>query len=441
LHNTEDRNRAGFRNVLEEIKNPALLQLALLLHDVGKGRGRGHVSRGTRLAAKICARLQLKEPDAHKVVLLVNRHVTMSHIAQRRDLNETRVITEFARAVESLDVLNMLLLLTYADLNAVGPGVWTEWKATLLWDLYRRTRKLLTGTDTPVDDAAEIAQYKQQIAALAPSLPVSEIERHLALLPDRYRRVTTAAVAAAHMQMAEKVRREPVVLSWERQNLPSTKLTVCTGDRHALFADLAGTLAAHGVEILSAELNTREDGIAIDEFILRQAATRQAIEVHYYGKLEAALRRAAAGELNVAAMIERWESRNAPRKRRLLTPARRASLPRVSCDNEMSGASTIIEVHALDEPGLAHKIATVLAGLGLDIVCARIATERSDALDVFYVTDSRGEKLSDEAIQSVEAGLAVALTRSEPAPGKASAAAAGREHDEKSRSDYQATFA
>jgi [protein-PII] uridylyltransferase len=441
LHNTEDRSRVGFRNVLEEIPNPALLHLALLLHDIGKGRSGGHVSRGTKLAAKICSRLQLKEADAHQVVLLVNRHVTMSHIAQRRDLNETRVIAEFARAVESLDVLNMLLLLTYADLNAVGPGVWSDWKASLLWDLYRRTRMMLTGTDTPVDDVAELAQYKQQIATLAPSFPLSDIERHVALLPDRYRRITPPEVAATHLSMAAQAGGERVEISWDRQNPTSTKLTVCAADRHALFADMAGTLAAHGVEILSAELNTREDGIAIDEFILRHAATRQAIEVHYYQKLEAALRKAAAGELNVAAMIERWESRNAPRKRRVLTPARWANLPRVLCDNEMSPAATIIEVHALDEPGLAHKIATVLAGLGLEIVCARIATERSDALDVFYVTDSEGEKLSDEAIRSVESQLSIALTTPDMVSARASAAAAGRGHDEKSRSDYQATFA
>jgi len=241
--------------------------------------------------------------------------------------------------------------------------------------------------------------------------------------------------------MAEQVSSERVEVSWERQNVSSTKLTVCAGDRHALFADLAGTLAAYGVEILSAELNTREDGIVIDEFILRRAATRQAIEVHDYKKLESALRQAAFGELNVAAMIERWESRNAPRKRRLLTPARRANLPQVSCDNEMSPASTIVEVHALDEPGLAHKIATVLAGLGLEIVCARIATERSDALDVFYVTEADGEKLSDEEIRSVESNLNSVLTSPETVAARASAATAGRGHDEKSRSDYQATFA
>jgi [protein-PII] uridylyltransferase len=403
------------------------------------------VAQGTRLARNICKRFHLNESDTKKVVLLVNRHVAMSQIAQRRDLNEVRVVAEFARDVETLDGLNMLLLLTYADLNAVGPGVWTEWKATLLWDLYRRTRKVLTGTDTPADDESEFARYKQEIAAVSPALPKSEIERHLALLPERYTRITAPAVVAAHIEMAESARKDSVerlALSWERQGAAATKLTVCTRDRHALFADLAGGLAAHGVEILSAELNTREDGLVIDEFILRQAATSHAVDEHCYQKLEAALNKAAAGELNVSDLIKRWHSRNAPRKRPALTPVRRRSLPRVSCDNEMSSSSTIVEVHALDEPGLAHKIARVLAVLGVEIVCARIATERSDALDVFYVTDSQGRKLSEEAMRSVETTLSASLARLETVLDKSKTETiTDRGSNEKSRSDHQAAFA
>jgi [protein-PII] uridylyltransferase len=209
-----------------------------------------------------------------------------------------------------------------------------------------------------------------------------------------------------------------------------------------LFADLAGGLAAHGVEILSAELNTREDGLVIDEFILRQAATSHAVDEHCYQKLEAALNKAAAGELNVSDLIKRWHSRNAPRKRPALTPVRRRSLPRVSCDNEMSSSSTIVEVHALDEPGLAHKIARVLAVLGVEIICARIATERSDALDVFYVTDSQGRKLSEEAMRSVETTLSASLARLETVlDNSKTETITDRGSNEKSRSDHQAAFA
>jgi [protein-PII] uridylyltransferase len=196
------------------------------------------------------------------------------------------------------------------------------------------------------------------------------------------------------------------------------------------------------VEILSAEVNTREDGIAIDTFTLRQASTRQAVEAHRCQTIERALRQALSGSLNVAASVARWNTANAPRKKSRAVLARHRNLPQVICDNEISSSSTLIEVHAIDEPGLAYRIAAVLAGLGLEIVCARIATERSDALDVFYVTDDEGLKLSDDMMESVKRDLIEKLpgapaTVTASSPGKIS----GREMNEKSRSDHQAASA
>jgi len=359
-----------------------------------------------KLAERICRRLGLKEDQAGQVLLLVQHHVTMAHLAQRRDLNEPQVIADFAARIGTLDALNMLLLLTYADLNAVGPGVWTEWKATLLWDLYRRTRRLITGEDLPVDEAALLAEFKEEIAKSSePPIPFSEIERHLALLPDRYLRITSATTAATHIRLVEQLKSDAIAWRWLRHGTALTELTICTRDRRGLVADLAGSLAARGIEILSAELNTREDGIAIDVFMLRQASTRLAIDVHRYQSIEQTLRGAVAGELNVTALVQRWHEQNAPRRRVTGLQTRRRDLPRVICDNEASQSSTLIEVHASDEPGLVHKIARTIAELGLDIVCARIATEKSDALDVFYVTNGDGTKLSAAEMHKIEDAL------------------------------------
>jgi [protein-PII] uridylyltransferase len=205
---------------------------------------------------------------------------------------------------------------------------------------------------------------------------------------------------------------------------------------------LAGALAANGIEILSAEVNTREDGIAIDGFTLRQASTRRAIEEDRYPIIEQSLRRAVAGELDVSALVERWSTRNAPRKRTRANPGRRLCLPQVICDNEASASSTVIEVHAIDEPGLAYKIAGVFAGLGLEIVCARIATERSDALDVFYVTDGDGLKLSNEMTEAVERALVEKLKKDNAVmAGPSLETMTGRRLNEKNRSDYQTASA
>jgi [protein-PII] uridylyltransferase len=440
LHNSEGKHFAQLRNVFEQVTDPGLLYLALLLHDIGKGQGRGHIARGAQLAARVCRRLGLKEAEAKQVVLLVKQHVTMAHLAQRRDLNEARLISDFAGQVGSLEVLNMLLLLTYADLNAVGPGVWTDWKATLLWDLYRRTRKHLTGEDAALDEATEFSRNKEEIsAALGQAIPFSEVERHLALLPDRYLRITTPAVAAMHIQMIEELTDGAFACRWVRPGASSTELTIAAPDRHGLFADLAGTLAAHGIEILSAEVNTREDRIAIDSFILRQASTRRGVEEDRYPAIEYSLREAVAARLDVSMLVERWSTRNAPRKRTRGTSGRRRSLPQVVCDNEASSWSTVIEVHALDEPGLAYKIASELAKLGLEIVCARIATERSDALDVFYVTEGEDLKLSDEMMAAVERALLAKLKQVKVVlDGAKLPTTTGRRLHEENRSDYPA---
>jgi len=411
LHVSQDKQRAHLRIIFDEIKDPALLYLSILLHDIGKGRGRGHIPRGVKIAERVCARLGLADQQTATVLLLVKEHVAMAQLAQRRDLNEPQVVSDFATQMGSLDALNSLLLLTYADLNAVAPGVWSEWKGTLLWEAYRRTRTLLTGTDAIPDDNEKIARFKEQVVnSLEGLLPISEVERHVALLPDRYVRVTRPLAAAIHIHLIKELKNELFALRWLRHSRASTELTICTRDRHSLFADIAGTLAAHGIEILSAELNTREDGIALDVFMLREASTHHAIDIQRHSAIERSLRKAIAGESDIAALVERWRTRHAPRKRNSTQHAQQRNLPRVVCDNEAAGSCTLVEVHAIDEVGLAYKIASALATLGLDIVCAKIATEKSDALDVFYVSDANGMKLSPTTMHSVEVSLAELLS-------------------------------
>jgi [protein-PII] uridylyltransferase len=346
---------------------------------------------------------------------MVEHHVAMAQLAQRRDLNEPHVVSDFAAGMGTLDELNLLLLLTYADLNAVAPGVWSEWKSTLLWELYRRARTVLTGSDAALDEITKTARFKEQVAkALEGSLALSEVERHVALLPDRYVRVTRPAAAAIHLHLIKElktdVQSDIFARRWMRYSRESTELTICTKDRHGLCADIAGALAAHGIEILSAELNTREDGIALDVFILREASTHHTIEMQRYPAIERSLRKAIAGESDIAALVERWRTRNAPRKRNAVSHSGARNLPQVTCDNDASQSSTLIEVHAVDEPGLAYKIASALTTLELDIVCAKIATEKSNALDVFYVTDGEGMKLSQPRLQSVQVSLAQMLS-------------------------------
>lgn len=418
LNNGEDRRRAHLRAVFDEIDDCALLYLSLLLHDIGKGQGSGHVARGVQIAERVCRRLQLAPEAAAKVVLLVEHHITMAHISQRRDLTEPHVAAEFAAKLATPDGLNMLLLLSYSDMNGVGPGVWSEWKGNLLWDLYERTRLQMQGGEAPLHGPARIADLKEKImTALEGQLPLSEIERHLALLPDRYVRTTNPKAAATHLRLIQELQADVFKGSWVQHGRTITEFTICARDRHGLFADIAGTLTAQGIEILSAEINTREDGIAIDVFMLRMAATHQAIEEHKSIIIERALRKAIKGESDVAALVEKWQTEHAPRRRTSTNNARRRNLPHVVCDNKAAQSATIVEVRAADQPGLAYKIASAATTLGLEIVYAKITTEKSDAFDVFYVTDAEGMRLSDTAMEALESATLERLSRGPRAHG------------------------
>ena len=413
LNQREDGRRAHLRAVFDDIEDPALLYLALLLHDLGKGQGSGHVARGVQIAERVCQRLHLSARDAARVALMVRHHITMAHISQRRDLTEPHVAAQFAAQLETLDALNMMLLLSYSDMNGVGPGVWSEWKGSLLWDLYERTRLQMTGSEGPPRGPAGIARFREHIlASLKGHLPLSEVERHLTLLPERYVRTASPEVVANHLRLIEELESDAFRWKWVQKGSTITELTVCARDRHGLFADVAGSLTAQGIEILSAEVNTREDGIAIDVFTLRTASTHQAIEARKWISIEGALRSAIKGESDVAALVEKWQTQNAPRRRVRGTNRRQQKLPTVVCDNKAAQSATIVEVRAADETGLAYKIASAATALGFEIVYAKITTEKSDAFDVFYVTDAEGMRLSAAAMQALELATLDKLSRS-----------------------------
>ena len=414
LHRRSDQSVATFRAVLDQIEDVGLLYLALLLHDLGKAGGRGHIPRGTRIAERICTRLNLNEGSKNKVVLLVRLHVTMAQLSQRRNLSEPRLAEQFARQVGDLDALNMLFLLTYADLNGVGPAVWSDWKGDLLEELYKRARGVLTGeTNAPAVRRKQDRLKTRVIESLADRIPISEIERHFALSPSRYRDEISVEDIELHLDLMRELETGSFACHWRDREDFATELTICAPDRHGLFADIAGALAATGIEILSADVNTREDGIALDKFILRQATTHRSIDRHRWDTIERALRGAVNTEHNVAALVERWRARHAPRRARAGFTTNRVGHLKVVCDNEVAEAKTVVEVRAPDEHGLAYRIASALTQFGLDIACARVATEKSDALDVFYVTRMDGSKLDGPAIQQLTATLTEALAKGE----------------------------
>ncbi len=397
-----DAGAARLRKVLDEIAHPAVLYLGLLLHDIGKGWGSGHSKRGARIARRVCSRLGLDPERTDEVVFLVEAHLEMSQLSQRRDLSDRDLVEAFARRVGTVERLDMLMLLTYADHCGVGPGVWTEWKGALLWDLYTRARANLTPSTGAAEEGPESAreragdQLREEFAA-------SEVERHFALMPERYLRTTNGSDLVAHFRLLQGRGPRTLAAEW-RPGPHATGLVVATPDHPGLFAALAGTLTAQGLDILSVDLYTREDGEALDVFTVRDVHLKSAVAPERWPAIEAALASAVVSGHDVAAAVEK-RRRGAPRR-----PRRRPLVrPRVTFDPAASAASTVIEVRAEDEPGLAFRIASVLSAHGLDIVFAKVATDKSHALDVFYVTGAGGGKLDAEESARVEAALLAAL--------------------------------
>jgi len=401
------REAERYRNLYGEISDAAPLHLGLLMHDVGKGLGGNHTEKGIGLARRALARLSPEPRMTEQVLFLIRHHLTMSHIAQRRDLSDEKVVNDFAARVETLDNLNMLTLLTYGDIHGVGPGVWNEWKDSLLWELYTKARAVLAPGRGPERGVGELRERVARM--LASEIDVDETQKHFELLPEDYARSAPAQTIIEHVRLAHALNSRPVKTSWRIDTQTKcADLHLCAPNRRGLFACVAGTLTAQGVNILSVQLNTRADGIAIDSFKVRDAAGEPITDPARWEQIDDAIRRALSGELDVAAAVEkRLRSQAASRfqRRKAISP----SGVRISWDNQSSGRSTILELRTGDRLGLAYKIANTLSSLDLDIVFAKVATEKHLALDVFYVTNAAGEKLPDDRLPAIEEAIRQAL--------------------------------
>ncbi|HUF93041.1 MAG TPA: ACT domain-containing protein, partial [Candidatus Limnocylindria bacterium] len=333
-------------------------------------------------------------------------HLTMSHIAQRRDIDDPRTVADFAATVGDAQRLRMLYLLTYADMRAVGPGVLTGWQARILHELYARTLARLTGGRVDKPSRAQLAARLHE--AVKDEVSLQAVKAHLAMVPDRYVASTSVQRMAEHLRLVARLEAAPLATElFHHRDLGSSDLVVVTQDQPGLFSLIAGTLAAHGVNIISAQISTRADGIAIDTFQVNDPTGEAVTSPAQWSRTLDALRAVLAGEEAVAALLERRRERSG----RAAVP-QAYSRPKITVDNRLSDAATVLEIKCPDRPGLLYLITRTLAALGLDIVSARIATEIDQALDTFYVQDRKSDKLDDgDGAERVRAALEHALVQ------------------------------
>jgi len=395
LLQTPPKEPAEFYNIAKELERPELFKLALLLHDVGKAEGKDHVSKGARIVSSILSRFPLREEEKEIVLFLVSRHLTMAHIAERRDLDDERVIVEFAKVVKDLPRLKMLYLHTHLDVAAVSPEAWTEWKATLLWELYVKTHTILTrGVPEEKEDLLKAEKIRAQLLKdLGKEMEEVFIRAHLDRMPARYILATPGAKIASHLRLVQRLNGRP--LTTECQHFPQigcSEFTVCTTSQPGQFANIVGVLTAHSINILSAQIYTRADGLVIDTFQVNNLQGMAVSNDSLWQRVESELIAVKGGRLQVEDLVSANRKRYGDRfgKKAPHLP------PHVDFDNYISDFYTVIDVRAGDRLGLLYLISKTISSLGLDIAFAKITTEVDQAMDVFYVTEGGGGKVINE---------------------------------------------
>jgi [protein-PII] uridylyltransferase len=394
-----------------------VLYVALFLHDIAKGRIEDHSIAGARIARRLCPRFGLSAGDTDTVAWLIEQHLTMSSIAQSRDLSDRRTIENFSPIVQSLERMKLLTILTTADIRAVGPGVWNGWKAQLLRALYYETEPALTGGFSEVDRARRVAIAQEEFRAEIKDWTPEEIDRYVARHYPAYWLKVDLAQKLDHARFLRSAEEAGKTLSTSVAYDAArsvTILTVLAPDHPWLLSVIAGACAMTGANIVDAQIFTTTDGLALDTIAVSREFDRDEDEGRRAIRIADAIEKALAGELRLPDVV----SKRAPPKGRIKAFAIE---PEVNINNQWSNRYTVVEVSGLDRPGLLYELTTTLSRLNLNITSAHVATFGERAVDVFYVTDLLGAKISSPTrhaaikralIQMFAAGAEADLARS-----------------------------
>ena len=408
-----DPEAAPFGRILDGVGDATPVTLALLLHDLGKGRG-GPPSAATRIAARVAERLGLDPALTADVLFLVGNHDEMSAVATRRDLSEPLPIASFASRVGTLERLDMLLLLTQCVQSSVLPSASSRARRSALLELHARARAHLSGTLSGAEEGGEAkSAAARAFEKLRHHFPAPDLERHFALLPDRYLKTTDASRMVRHYRLLARRGQAPAALEW--RDLPGgngSELTVVAEDRPGLFAKIAGTLTASGIQIQAVRLFARDDGVVLDTLRVAEPTSPHPVTAARRATVASVLLDVLSGLRDVDDEVRRWRADFAAQAPRAWGRVERE--PSVRCDNDASAVATVVDVRAPDRAGLAFTIARALSGLRLDITFGRLATDHARAVDVFYVTEG-GRKLATEALPKLEDALLDALRDTAPA--------------------------
>ena len=388
----EDEAHPLSGSIMPEIKEREALYMAILLHDIAKGRPEDHSVAGAKVARKLCPRFGFTADQTELIAWLVREHLTMSMTAQTRDLHDRKTIEQFADTVQSLDRLRLLLILTVCDIRAVGPGVWNGWKGQLLRTLYAETELTLSGGFSAAPGRERAEEAKQRLAEALKDWPERERKAYLRLHYLPYLLTVELDDQVRHAEFIRETRKakKPLATMVRTHSFHAiTEITVLAPDHPRLLSVVAGACAAAGANIADAQVFTTTDGRALDTIMINREFDDDEDELRRATNIGRMIEDVLAGRKYLPEVIARKT-----RHRRKARPFQ--VTPRVSINNSLSNRFTVIELEGLDRTGLLSDITAVLSDLSLDIASAHITTFGEKVIDTFYVTDLFGHKITNE---------------------------------------------
>ena len=368
----------------------AVLYVTTLLHDIAKGRPEDHSIAGAKVARRLCPRLGFNAADTELIAWLIEQHLTMSVVAQSRDLSDRKTIENFAAVVQSVEQMKLLTILTTADIRGVGPGVWNGWKAQLLRTLYYETEPVLTGGFSEVNRAQRIAVAQSEFRAAFTEWPDQELDAYIARhypaywlkvdLPHKIRH-------ARFMRLSEQGGHKLNINVGFDELRGVTELTILAQDHPWLLSIIAGACASAGANIVDAQIYTTTDGLALDTIAISREYDRDEDEGRRATRIGEMIEDVLEGKLRQPEAVAKRAGGRAKARPFVVEPE-------VIINNQWSDRYTVIEVSGLDRPGLLYQLTTAISKLNLNIASAHVATFGERARDVFYVTDLLGAQIN-----------------------------------------------
>ncbi len=383
--------------IIPGISNRRALYVAVLIHDIAKGRPEDHSIAGAEVARTLCPVLGLTPAETDTVAWLVLHHLDMSNTAQSRDLADPVTIATFAKTVQTLERLRMLLVLTVCDIRGVGPGVWNGWKGQLLRTLYYETEIVLSGGHTAVNRKQRVSQAQEQLRRTLPGWSDPDFDAYAArhypaywLKVDLARKIRHAGI----LRLTEVEVRSLATEATTDSFTGVTEITVVAPDHPRMLSIITGACAAAGANIADAQIYTTTDGLALDTISVNRAFDRDEDELRRGERIASMIEKALRGEIRLSSIVAEKEKPSTGREKTFTI------IPDVTIDNSLSDRYTVIEISGLDRPGLLYDLTSAISRLNLNIGSAHIVTFGEKAVDAFYVTDLTGLKITSPARQT-----------------------------------------